>query len=147
MVSHKNYNLNVNEDFVIFLTSKLITYFIDGFTWNEIPINFIFLLIGSTHIYWILDLKIKYTPYAICNQATFKNTRAIFFSTLERNGQQFSVGFKNSPGDYPSPDWTPPIVHRRDSCPPSQTNSVHHILGESGLVEGKVMNKDWSTLV
>ena len=31
-VSRKNYNLNVNEDFVIFWTSKLITFFKDGFT-------------------------------------------------------------------------------------------------------------------
>ena len=34
MVSHKNYNLKVNEDFVIFLTSKSITCFIDGFTFG-----------------------------------------------------------------------------------------------------------------
>jgi hypothetical protein len=27
MVSHKNYNLGVDEGFVIFLTSKLITWF------------------------------------------------------------------------------------------------------------------------
>ena len=27
-VSHKNYNLNVNEDFVMFSTSKLITSYI-----------------------------------------------------------------------------------------------------------------------
>ena len=32
IVSHKNYNLGASEDFVIFLTSKLITCFIDGFT-------------------------------------------------------------------------------------------------------------------
>ena len=32
MVSCKNYNLNTNEGFVIFLTSKLITCFIGGFT-------------------------------------------------------------------------------------------------------------------
>jgi hypothetical protein len=32
MASHKSYNLNVDEDFVMFLTSKLITCFIDGFT-------------------------------------------------------------------------------------------------------------------
>ena len=32
MVSQKYYNLNANEDFVMFLTSKLITCFIDGFT-------------------------------------------------------------------------------------------------------------------
>ena len=31
MVSHKNPNLNANEGFVIFLTSKLITCFIGGF--------------------------------------------------------------------------------------------------------------------
>ena len=30
MVSHKNYNLHVIEDFVVLLTSKLITWFIDG---------------------------------------------------------------------------------------------------------------------
>jgi hypothetical protein len=32
MVSHKNYNINVDVDFAMFLTSKLITCFIDGFT-------------------------------------------------------------------------------------------------------------------
>ena len=32
MVSHENSKLNANEDFVIFLISKLITCFIDGFT-------------------------------------------------------------------------------------------------------------------
>ena len=32
IVSHKNYNLNANDDFVMFFTSKLITCFIDGFT-------------------------------------------------------------------------------------------------------------------
>ena len=32
MVSHKNYNLNASDNFVIFLTSKSITFYIDGFT-------------------------------------------------------------------------------------------------------------------
>ena len=32
MVSQKTYKLSVNEGFVIFWTSKLITYFIDSFT-------------------------------------------------------------------------------------------------------------------
>ena len=31
-VSHKNYNLVANEGFVILLTSKLIIWFIGGFT-------------------------------------------------------------------------------------------------------------------
>ena len=56
LVSQKNYNLGANEVFVIFFTSKLITCFIDGFTFeNEIPI--IYLLNGSEHIYRILDLE------------------------------------------------------------------------------------------
>ena len=32
MVSHKNYNLGANEGFAIFLTSKFIICFIDGYT-------------------------------------------------------------------------------------------------------------------
>jgi hypothetical protein len=32
MVSHKNFNLNASEGFVMILTSKLITCFIDNFT-------------------------------------------------------------------------------------------------------------------
>ena len=57
MVSHKNYNLNVNEDFVMFLTSKLITCFIDGFTSRMKSQSISYILIGSTHIYWVLDLE------------------------------------------------------------------------------------------
>ena len=57
MVSHKNYNLNANEGFVIFLTSKLITCFIGGFTLIMKPKSIAHLLNGSEHIYWILDLE------------------------------------------------------------------------------------------
>ena len=57
MVSHKNYNLNANEGFVIFLTSKLITCFIGGFTLIMKPQSIAHLLNGSEHIYWILDLQ------------------------------------------------------------------------------------------
>ena len=57
MISHKNYNLNVNEGFVIFLTSKLIMYFIDGFTSGMKSQSIVYLLIGSAHTYWILDLR------------------------------------------------------------------------------------------
>jgi hypothetical protein len=53
MVSHKNYNLNVNEDFVIFLTSKLILFFIDAFTSGMKSQSMAYLLGGSAHIYWI----------------------------------------------------------------------------------------------
>ena len=56
MVSHKNYDLNVNEDFVIFLTSKLITCFIDGFTSGMKSQSIAYLLIESAHIHWTIDL-------------------------------------------------------------------------------------------
>ena len=57
MVSHINDNLSVNEDFVMFLTSKLITCFIDDFTFGMKSQSIVYLLIGSAHIYWILDLE------------------------------------------------------------------------------------------
>ena len=52
MVSRKKYNLNANEGFVIFLTSKLITCFIGGFTLIMKPQSIAHLL--NEHIYWIL---------------------------------------------------------------------------------------------
>ena len=57
MVSHKNYNLNANKSFVLFLTSKLITSFIDGFTLKTKSQLIVYLLNESEHIYWILDLE------------------------------------------------------------------------------------------
>ena len=56
MVSQK-YNLCANEGFVIFLTSKLITYIIGGFTLKMKSRPIAYLLNGSEHIYWILDLE------------------------------------------------------------------------------------------
>ena len=41
----------------MFLTSKLITCLIDGFTSGTKTKSIAYLLIGSAHIYWILDLK------------------------------------------------------------------------------------------
>ena len=55
MVSHKNYNLDANEGFVIFLTSKLIACFIDGFTLKMKSQSIACLLNGSE--YWNLDLE------------------------------------------------------------------------------------------
>ena len=57
MISHKNYNLSANESFVIFLTSKLLTWFIDGFTSKMKSQSIAYLLYGSEHIYWIWDLE------------------------------------------------------------------------------------------
>ena len=55
-VSHKNYNLNANESFVMFFPSKLITSFIDGFTLKMKSHSIAYLLNGSEHIDWIWDL-------------------------------------------------------------------------------------------
>jgi hypothetical protein len=57
MVSHKNYNLNAKWGFCHFLTSKLSTCFIDGFTSRRKSQSIACLLNGSEHIYWILDLE------------------------------------------------------------------------------------------
>ena len=59
MVSDKNYNLSANEGFVIFLTSKLITCFIDGFTSKMKFQSIAYLFNGNEHIYWILNLEDK----------------------------------------------------------------------------------------
>ena len=52
MVSHKNYSHTV-----MFLTSKLITCFVDGFTLEMKSQSIAYLLSGSAHIHWILDLE------------------------------------------------------------------------------------------
>ena len=55
MVSYKIYNLGVNEDMIIFLTSKLMTCFIDGFTSEMKSQSIAYLSIGSAHM-------LKFTP-------------------------------------------------------------------------------------
>ena len=80
MVSRKNYNLNANEGFVIFLTSKLITCFIGGFTLTMKPQSIAHLLNGNEHIYWILDLEGEvHFIWDLCVSG-LKNARAMSFS-------------------------------------------------------------------
>ena len=59
MASHKKYNLNANEDFV--MSFKLITCFNDDFTSDTKFHSIAYLLSGNAHVYWILDLKVKCT--------------------------------------------------------------------------------------
>ena len=59
MVSHKNHNLGANENFVIFLTFKMITCSIGGFTLKMKSQSNAYLVNESEHIYWILDLENK----------------------------------------------------------------------------------------
>ena len=90
MVSHINYG--VNEGFVIFRTSKLITCFIGGFTLKMKSKSIVYLLSGNELIYWILDLENNYSQYGLYGQADFKNARAILFSKLDRVGNTFRSG-------------------------------------------------------
>jgi hypothetical protein len=53
MISYKNKNFNVNEDFVMFLISRLITCFINGSTSGMKSQSIAYLPIGSAHIYSI----------------------------------------------------------------------------------------------
>ena len=54
MASHNNYNLNASDNFVIFLTSKLFTCFIGGFTLKMNSQSIVYLLNENEYIY-ILD--------------------------------------------------------------------------------------------
>ena len=68
MVSHKNYNLNANEDFVILL--NVITCFIDCFTFKMKSQSISYLLNGGEHIYsgfW--PLKMNCARYGLYREA------------------------------------------------------------------------------
>ena len=65
----------------MFLTPKLITCFIDNFTFKMKSQSIAYLFNGSQHIYWIFwTLKVKCTQYGICGEVAFKNARAMVFS-------------------------------------------------------------------
>ena len=125
MVSHETYNLNVKWGFCNFLTPKLITLFIDGFTSGMKSQAMTRLPGGSAHIYTGFEtLKMKCTQYKICSQATFKNTRASVFPEVGRDGQQFPNGFQEIPGrakmfaeGCPCPDLTPLEVRGKGTLP------------------------------
>ena len=112
MVTCKKYNLNANEDFVIFLTSKLITFFIGGFHFdNETPTN---CLLTTWKCTYILDfgpwgwsaLNMGFVgewPSRMQEQWIFRN---------RTGGQQFSVGSIFSREGCTRPVLTPPKVRR-----------------------------------
>ena len=76
----------------MFLTSKLVSCFIDGFTSRMKSQSIAYLLLGSAHIDWILDLEGKCTQVGICSQMAFKNARAMFFLKLGGSGINFRSG-------------------------------------------------------
>ena len=98
MVSHKNYNLNVNEDFVMFLTSKLIMCFIDSFTSGVKSQPIAYLLIESVHTH-----THTHTGFQECKGN-------VFFLKLGGAGSSFQLGSKISLEGCPSLDLTSPKV-------------------------------------
>ena len=95
MVSHKNYNLSVNEGCVIFVTSKLIACFIDGFTSKKISRLIAYLLHGNEHIYWTLDLEGEVHSRGDFWISAFKNARTMVFSKSGGPGTNFQSGPEN----------------------------------------------------
>ena len=90
MVSHKNYNLSANEDFVKKITSKLITCFIDGFTLKMKSQSIVSLLNESEHIsiiFW--TFKMKCIQYEICEEMALKNAGAMIFSKTDEMDIKF----------------------------------------------------------
>jgi hypothetical protein len=80
MVSHKNYNLNTNEDFVIFWTSKLITCIVDGFNSKMKSQSIAYLLDASEHVYRILDLEDKVHSRWVTYTSNLQKCESNFFS-------------------------------------------------------------------
>ena len=96
MVSHKNYNLNANEGFVMFLASKLITCFIDGCT-SKIKSRWIaHILNGSEQIYWVLDLEGEVHSIWELWISGLQECKGNGLFEVGRNRHKFSVGSKNS---------------------------------------------------
>jgi hypothetical protein len=96
MVSHKNYNLNA-ESFVIFLTSKLITCFIGGFTLRMKSQSIAYLLNRSEHIYriWKLEGEV-HSIWDLWVSGLQKYKVNGFFKVRRANMQPFSVGSRTS---------------------------------------------------
>ena len=108
IVSNKNYNLNANEDFVIFLTLKLITCFIGGFI---LKVKSSQLLIYSMEVNIYIEfetLKMKCTQYGICGEVALKNASIIVFSKSGRRPAVFGRVQKNGGAAAPDKIFPPP---------------------------------------
>ena len=95
MISHKNYNLSANEDFVIYLTSKLITCFIGGLTLKMKCQSIAYLLNGVNIYIRFGNLKMKCTEYGIVDKWSSRMQGQWFFQS-QADGQWFLVGSQKS---------------------------------------------------
>jgi hypothetical protein len=104
MASHKNRNLVANENLVIFLTSKLITWFIGGFTLKMRFRPIVYLLNESEHIYWIWDLEDEvHSIWDLWISGLHECKGNGFFEVGRADGQRFLVGWLPLP-EYSSPE-------------------------------------------
>ena len=107
LVSHKHYNLSVSEGFVIFLTSKLNTCFIDKFTLKMKFQSIAYLLNVREHIYWILDLEDEVHSISVIWTSGLQHYNGNFIFQ-SRPILDFFMGFAykcwiTGPGPYPPP--------------------------------------------
>ena len=107
MINYKNYNFNVDEDFVMFLISKLITCFINGSTSGMKSQSIAYLPIGSAHIYWILDLEGEVHSIWDLWSSNLQKCKVNIFFEVGWGGQHISVGFIYISKGLPNPDLTP----------------------------------------
>jgi hypothetical protein len=95
MISHKNHDLNANEGFVLFLTSKLITCFFGSFTLKMKSQSFAYVLNGSEHIYWILNLEGEVHSIWGLWINGLQECKGNGFSEIGQAGNNFRSGPKN----------------------------------------------------
>ena len=79
----------------MFLTFKLITCFIDDFTFKMKSQSISYLLNESDHIYWNLDLEGEMHSIWDLWTSGLKKCKSNGFFEVGRDGQQFSVGLRN----------------------------------------------------
>ena len=76
----------------LFLTFRLITYFIDNFTLGMKSKSVDYLLSGSEHIYSIWALKSRCTQYEFCKLGNLQICRTTLFFEVMQGNQCFPVG-------------------------------------------------------
>ena len=96
----------------MFLSSKLVSCFIARCTSRMKSQSIAYLLLGSAHINWILDLEGEVHSILDLQSSNFgsKNARAMFSLKLGGSGSRFWPGVKKIPGRLP-----PPRSHTRQS--------------------------------
>jgi hypothetical protein len=89
------------------LTSKLITCFVDSFTFKIESQSITHILNGSDHVNWILDRESEVHSIWDLWISGLQNARAMVFYEVGRAGKSFRSGLENLWG-LPLPESTSP---------------------------------------